>query len=108
MPAHDHEPSDEPLRLEDLPPPNTSRWVARRKAQVVAAVQSGLLSVDDACRTYRLTIEELASWQRALRQFGVRGLQVTRGRLNRIAPPSRAELASSLAGRGQVWMSRHA
>jgi hypothetical protein len=66
------------LTLESLPPPNTSRWVARRKAQVATAVQNGLLSVDEACRRYRLTLEELAGWQRALRQFGVRGLQATR------------------------------
>ena len=27
----------------DLPPPNTKRWVARRKATVVAAVDNGLI-----------------------------------------------------------------
>ena len=50
----------------DLPPPNTSRWVIRRKAEVVAAVRGGLLSLDDACRRYRLTVEEFAAWQRAV------------------------------------------
>jgi hypothetical protein len=66
------------LSLASLPPPDTSRWVARRKAQVASAVQSGVLSVDEACRIYKLTLEELTSWQRSLRQFGVRGLQATR------------------------------
>ena len=28
------------LSLDDLPPPNTQRWVARRKAEVVAAVRA--------------------------------------------------------------------
>ena len=40
------------LTLDDLPPPNTQRWVARRKAEVVAAVRAGLLSLEDACRRY--------------------------------------------------------
>src|SRR6185312_11418107 len=33
----------------DLPPPETKRWVPRRKAQVVAAVRAGALSLDEAC-----------------------------------------------------------
>ena len=40
-------PLGEPLSLADLPPPSTKRWVVRRKAEVVAAVNGGLLSVDD-------------------------------------------------------------
>jgi hypothetical protein len=66
------------LSLQNLPPPDTSRWVARRKAQVASAVQSGQLTVDEACRVYKLTLEELTAWQQTLRQFGVRGLQATR------------------------------
>ena len=41
-------PLGEPLTLEDLPPQNTQRWVPRRKAEVVAAVNGGLLTVDEA------------------------------------------------------------
>jgi hypothetical protein len=66
------------LRLEDLPPPNTKRWVIRRKAEVVAAVRTGLLSLDEACRRYTLSVEEFLSWQRALDRHGVRGLRATR------------------------------
>lgn len=62
----------------DLPPPDTSRWVVRRKAQVVAAVNEGLLSVREACDRYSLTLEELASWQRAIDREGTLGLRATR------------------------------
>ena len=32
-------PTGAPLTIADLPPPNTQRWVIRRKAEVVAAVE---------------------------------------------------------------------
>ena len=35
-------PLGEPLTIESLPPANTRRWVVRRKAEVVAAVNGGL------------------------------------------------------------------
>ena len=66
------------LTLADLPAPNTSRWVIRRKAEVVAAIDGGLLSLDDACRRYRLTVEEFVSWETALHRHGLRGLRATR------------------------------
>jgi hypothetical protein len=50
-----------PLTRATLPPPQTSRWVIRRKAEVVAAVRGGLLTVDEACQLYSLSIEEFAS-----------------------------------------------
>jgi hypothetical protein len=65
------------LTLGDLPPPDTRRWVARRKAQVVSAVQVGLLPLEEALRLYRLTIEEFASWQRALLRYGTTGLKAS-------------------------------
>jgi hypothetical protein len=71
-------PLGEPLTLDSLPPPSTTRWVVRRKAEVVAAVNGGLLSVDEACARYGLTLEEFASWQRAVDRSGMPGLRVTR------------------------------
>lgn len=71
-------PLGEQLTLETLPPPSTSRWVIRRKAEVVAAVNGGLLSIDDACARYGLTVEEFASWHRAIDRSGLPGLRVTR------------------------------
>lgn len=71
-------PLGEPLTLNDLPPAGTTRWVVRRKAEVVAAVNGGLLTVNDACERYDLTLEEFASWQRAVDRSGMPGLRVTR------------------------------
>jgi hypothetical protein len=71
-------PDGSPLTLADLPPPGTKRWVIRRKAEVVAAVRGGLLSLDDACRRYTLTVEEFLAWQRAIDRFGLAGLRATR------------------------------
>lgn len=71
-------PLGEPLTLESLPPSDTTRWVVRRKAEVVAAVNGGLLSVDEVCQRYNLTMEEFAGWQRAIDRSGMPGLRVTR------------------------------
>jgi hypothetical protein len=61
----------------ELPPPQTKRWVPRRKAQVVAAVRGGMLSLDEACDRYALTVEEYLTWQRAIDRFGMAGLRAT-------------------------------
>lgn len=53
------------LTLADLPAPGTKRWVMRRKAEAVTAVLGGLLSLEEACRRYRLTNEEFLGWQYA-------------------------------------------
>ncbi len=71
-------PNGRPLTLHDLPPPDTRRWVARRKAEVVAAVRGGLLTFEEACSRYNLTPEEFSSWERAIDRHGLNGLRVTR------------------------------
>ncbi len=77
-PAYVVGPTGEPLTLDDLPPPNTHRWVIRRKAEVVAAVRGGLLSLEEACARYTLSVEEFLSWQRAIDKNGLPGLRTTR------------------------------
>jgi hypothetical protein len=64
--------------LSHLPPPNTQRWVVRRKAQVVAAVRNGVLTFNEACERYNLSEEEFKSWMNLLDHHGVRGLRATR------------------------------
>jgi uncharacterized protein DUF1153 len=66
------------LRLEDLPPPGTRRWVIRRKAEVVAGVRAGLITLEEACARYTLSVEEFLSWQRSIDRHGMRGLRTTR------------------------------
>jgi hypothetical protein len=71
-------PDGSPLTVADLPPANTRRWVIRRKAEVVAAVRGGLLSLEEACERYTLTVEEFLSWQASINDHGLAGLRTTR------------------------------
>ena len=71
-------PDGSPLTIADLPAPGTKRWVIRRKAEVVAAVRSGAISLEDACNRYKLSLEEFLSWQRLIDSHGLAGLRVTR------------------------------
>jgi len=64
--------------LNELPPPDTKRWVVRRKAAVVAAVKNGAITLEEVCRRYNLSVEEFLSWQEMVDKHGVRGLRVTR------------------------------
>ena len=73
----------------DLPPPDTKRWVARRKAVVVNAVRSGAITLEEVCRRYELSVEEFLGWQRAIEAHGVAGLRVTRLQIYRDTPPAR-------------------
>lgn len=66
------------LTLSDLPPPNITRWVTRRKAEVVAAVSGGLLSTKAACERYNLSSEEFEGWQKMYTRHGKKGLRATR------------------------------
>jgi len=71
-------PDGTPLTLSDLPPADTKRWVIRRKAEVVAAVRGGLISLEVACERYSLTVEEFLGWQKAIDRHGLAGLRTTR------------------------------
>lgn len=56
----------------------TKRWVPRRKAEIVAAVHSGALSLEEACHRYMLTADEFASWEKSFERYGRPGLRITR------------------------------
>lgn len=60
------------LTIADLPPPNTMRWVPRLKVAVVAAVESGLLSFEEASAHYSLSHEEFRSWRMLTDHYGFR------------------------------------
>jgi transposase-like protein len=80
-----------PLRaapMTSLPPADTRRWVVRRKAAVVAAVQGGKITLEEACRRYNLCEEEFRAWQRAFEAHGLPGLRATRLQQYR-TPPAR-------------------
>lgn len=65
------------LSLADLPSTTTKRWVASRKAIVVQAVQTSLLTRDAALERYSLSEEEFQLWEQAVERHGVEALKVT-------------------------------
>jgi hypothetical protein len=71
-------PDGYPLTISDLPSPQLKRWVPRRKAEVVAAVRGGLLSLTDACKRYGLSIDEFLAWRRQIDHHGLAGLRATK------------------------------
>jgi hypothetical protein len=66
------------MTVHDLPSPATRRWVGRRKAQVVCAVEGGLISFHEACERYNLTLEEFQHWEVDLHLSRLSGLKPTR------------------------------
>lgn len=65
------------LSRADLPPRETRRWVASRKAVVVKAVAYGLLTLPEALERYALSDEEFALWRKAVESHGEKALKVT-------------------------------
>jgi hypothetical protein len=70
-------PDGSQLTRADLPPVDTHRWVASRKAVVVKAVLFGLLTESDALERYSLSAEEFALWRAAVEIHGEKALKVT-------------------------------
>jgi hypothetical protein len=58
-----------------LPPHDTVRWVANRKAAIVMAIRDRAISRKHACERYQLSLEELANWEAAFEQHGTAGLR---------------------------------
>ena len=70
-------PLGQPMTLASLPSPKTTRWIAHRKAELVAAVNGGLLTIEEVCERYAIDLEEFVSWQRGVDRLGMRGLWIT-------------------------------
>ena len=62
------------LTLATLPPFKGTRWVARRKAEIVIAVGGGIITLAEACERYAISRDEFLEWERALTQKGTLGL----------------------------------
>jgi Protein of unknown function (DUF1153) len=65
------------LSRADLPPQDTRRWVASRKAVVVKAVIHGLITQSEAIERYALSDEEFGLWRKAVVEHGDKALRVT-------------------------------
>ena len=61
-----------------LPSPRTERWTPGRKAAVIEGVRQGLLTIEQACERYNLTIDEYRAWERDFDSHGEPGLRSTR------------------------------
>jgi len=59
-----------------LPSPDTKRWSSRRKAAVVVATRTGVITREEACQRYLLSEEELAAWESAFDRSGIPGLRI--------------------------------
>jgi hypothetical protein len=66
----------ERLTLDKLPPPDTRRWVIRRKAEVICAVTGNLLTREQAIRRYNISADEFEAWRLSVERHGLRGLHV--------------------------------
>jgi len=71
-------PMGERLTLDKLPPPKTRRWVIRRKAELVCAVEGGLLTREEAIARYNISADEFEAWRQSVGRHGLLGLRSTR------------------------------
>lgn len=62
----------------DVLPADIVRWVPSRKAAVVRAIRDGRITRLEACRRWKLSLEELDAWERSLEVAGQPGLRTTR------------------------------
>jgi ribosomal protein S19E (S16A) len=65
------------ITLADLPPSNTRRWVASRKAAVVRSVVYGLISAESVQKKYGISTDEFQEWVRAVSLHGEGALKAT-------------------------------
>jgi hypothetical protein len=59
------------------------RWTARRKAALIQAVRGGWVPIEEACRQYKLSVDEFLAWERDIDRYGVPGLRTTRYQIYR-------------------------
>jgi hypothetical protein len=60
------------------PLPDVKRWTPRRKAALLTAVRSGVITVEEACKHYEISEEEFLVWLKAFETYGLAGLRTTR------------------------------
>lgn len=64
---------------------NSTRWVPHRKAEVVDAVRSGRITLDETCERFAMSIEEFLTWQRGIKLSGLAGLRVSRAQPRKLS-----------------------
>lgn len=87
----------------ELPSPR-QRWTTKRKASVVEAIRGGWVPVEEACRVYSLSAEEIVAWERDMDRYGVPGLRSTRVQIYR--EPHRARRPESTTAAARIQQLR--
>ena len=64
-------------------PSLSRRWTVRRKAAVIEAVRGGWVPIEEACRLYKLSVDEFLAWERDIDRHGLHGLRSTRYQIYR-------------------------
>lgn len=72
-----------PITRDTLPSPDTARWNARRKAELLLAIRADLISLREAVSLYKLSAEEIAGWLTLFERHGLDGLKTTRAQTYR-------------------------
>ena len=67
-------PNGDVLTVADLPSRDIKRWVPRRKAEIIAAVSGGLITLGDVFTRYGISQEEYCAWAQAYARLGLEGL----------------------------------
>lgn len=63
------------------------RWVPSVKLKLLRALDAGALSLDEACRRYDTSPEEIARWRALYAVYGQPGLRSTRTQIYPKPPP---------------------
>jgi hypothetical protein len=79
----------------ELPRPDIKRWTVRHKAAVILAVRVGMISLQEACLRYELSVEEFLAWQRAVERHGIPGLRATRLQIYRYQKAALGQIGSA-------------
>lgn len=68
-----------PLNVaDDLPNANDCRWTPRRKANLLLAIDGGVVGIELALTRYALSRDELAAWRRDIGRHGYNALKTTK------------------------------
>jgi len=60
-------------------PPKKVHWTARRKRELLAEIGRGEITIEQACRVYDMSLDEIAGWRSGQGLFATKG-QPVRGR----------------------------
>lgn len=58
-------------------PSKRTHWTPQRKRELLADIDCGEITIEQACRLYNMSLDELAAWRKG------RGLFVTKGQPDR-------------------------